>query len=134
VDPNLFHVDWDRLFEVLIAIIVLSFFVERALALLFENRHFVARFDGRGIKELISFGLAFLICWRWQFDAISMVILTENTTVLGESITAGVIAGGSKASLKLFHDVMNVKSSAVKEKEELEKVGKTVVVVAAPKQ
>lgn len=32
MDPNLFHVDLERLSEVLIAIIVLSFFVERPRA------------------------------------------------------------------------------------------------------
>ncbi len=37
MDPNLFHIDWDRLFEVLLAIIVLAFFLERAPALLFEH-------------------------------------------------------------------------------------------------
>lgn len=122
MDPNLFHVDWDRLFEVLIAIIVLSFFLERGLALLFENRAFVNKFQGKGIKEPIAFVLAFVICWRWDFDAVSIVILSESTTLLGKAITAGIIAGGSKASIKLFHDVMKVKSSAKKEYEEAKAV------------
>jgi hypothetical protein len=38
MDPNLFHIDLERLFEVLMAIVVLSFFVERALSLLFGHR------------------------------------------------------------------------------------------------
>ena len=42
MDPNLFHVDMQRLFEALTAIIVLSFFLERTLALLFEHRLWVA--------------------------------------------------------------------------------------------
>lgn len=48
MDPNLFHLDWDRTIEVLAAIVVLSFFVERALALLFEHKWFIARFRNRG--------------------------------------------------------------------------------------
>jgi hypothetical protein len=32
MDPSLFRIDWDVLIEVLTAIIVLSFFVERALS------------------------------------------------------------------------------------------------------
>ena len=38
MDPNLFHIDMGRLFEVLVGIIVLSFFLERALAVIFEHR------------------------------------------------------------------------------------------------
>lgn len=38
MDPNLFHLDWERTFEVLLTIAVLAFFVERAFAPLFENR------------------------------------------------------------------------------------------------
>ena len=115
MDPNMFHIDWERLFEVLITIVVLSFFVERALAIVFENRHFVGKLKGKGIKEPIAFGLAFLVCWYWEFDALSMTILTEKTSLLGEAITGAVIAGGSKASIKLFHDLMEVRSTAARE-------------------
>jgi hypothetical protein len=110
LDPNLFHLDWERTGEVLAAIVVLSFFVERALALLFENRHFIARFDGKGVKEPIAFLACVLVCWQWDFDAVSMVILAEKTSLIGQLITAGVIAGGSEASIKLVHDVLKVKS------------------------
>lgn len=112
MDPNLFAVDWERLAEVLIAIVVLSFMLERACAVLFEHRLFIKFFGGKGVKEFVALGLAFLVCQRWNFDAISMIVLTEQTTRLGELITAGVIAGGSKASIKLFHDLMDVRSSA----------------------
>ena len=112
MDPNLFAVDWERLAEVLIAIVVLSFMLERACALLFEHRLFIKYFDGKGLKEAIALVLAYVVCRRWNFDAISMIVLTEQTTRLGELITAGVIAGGSKASIKLFHDLMDVRSSA----------------------
>ena len=43
MDPNLFHVDMGRLIEVLVAIIVLSFFLERALAVVFEHRLWTSR-------------------------------------------------------------------------------------------
>ena len=117
MDPNLFYVDWEQLSEVLIAIIVLSFFVERALALVFEHRLFVARFSEKGLKEPIAFLTAFMICRNWDFDALSTIILAEQTQLLGQAVTAGVIAGGSKASIKLFHDLMGVKSTAKKEAE-----------------
>lgn len=109
MDPNLFHLDWERTGEVLIAIVILSFILERALALLVENRHFIARFDGRGVKEILALAASFVVCLQWDFDAVSMIILAEKTSLLGKLVTAAVIAGGSKASIKLFHDVMGMK-------------------------
>ena len=45
MDPNLFHLDWERTIEALVGIIILSFFVERACALLFESRWWINRFE-----------------------------------------------------------------------------------------
>jgi hypothetical protein len=112
MDPNLFHLDWERVGEVLAAVVVLSFILERGLAILFESRFFLKRFDGAGIKEWIAAGVCIAVCVIWKFDAISMIILTDKTTIFGEILTGAVIAGGSKASLKLFHDVLDVRSSA----------------------
>jgi hypothetical protein len=112
MDPNLFHLDWERVGEVLTAVIVLSFILERALAVLFESRQFIKRFEGKGVKEWIAVMVCVAVCIKWKFDAISMIILTDRTTIFGEILTGCVIAGGSKASMKLFQDVMDVRSSA----------------------
>ncbi|MBW2063346.1 MAG: hypothetical protein JRJ03_00295 [Deltaproteobacteria bacterium] len=112
MDPNLFHIDWERLFEVLVAIVVASFLVERALALLFESRFFIRHAQGRSLKELIAFIVGAGICWYWDFDAFSMIFLKAKVTALGTIITGAIVAGGSKASLKLFRDVLGLKSSA----------------------
>lgn len=98
--------------EVLTAIVVLSFLVERALAVLFENRWFVEKFASRGIKEPISVLVAFAICRSWDFDAISIILTSDHTRAWGHLVTPGIIAGGSKASLKLFHDVLDIRSTA----------------------
>ena len=78
----MFHLDWERLAEVLVTIIVLAFFVERALSLLFEHRAYIEGLEkrNRNYKELIAFAVSFLVCWEWQFDAVSTVILTERTS------------------------------------------------------
>ncbi len=55
MDPNLFRIDWEVLVEVLVTVIVLSFFIERALSLLFEHRWFVRRLSNKGLKEPIAF-------------------------------------------------------------------------------
>lgn len=51
IDPNLFHMDWERTFEVLIVIILLAFIVERALAIIFESRFFIDRQSGSGAGD-----------------------------------------------------------------------------------
>lgn len=48
--PSLFRIDWEVLAEVLAAIVVLFFFIERALSLLFEHRFFVKSLAQKGLK------------------------------------------------------------------------------------
>jgi hypothetical protein len=112
MDPNLFAVDGERLMEVLFMIVVLSFFVERALSIFFESRFFVQKLKGKNLKEILAFAASAVICVYWNFDAISILIVQDQTTLYGELITGAVIAGGSKGSVKLFHDLLGVKSSA----------------------
>ena len=210
MDPNLWELDWNRTFEVLGAVIVLSFLVERVTALVVESRWFVAstrtpdpespeakresqRFEQadkaldlvrdletaqsatdaaaikKGRKNLDAFlksldassplwpppepglsqldtlrlralnsierarerqdrrerlknapikeGLALVVaagvCIATDFDAFAIIMLTQETSLAGAFLTGAVVAGGSKASIKLFHDVLGVRSGAV---------------------
>lgn len=124
MDPNLFHIDWPQLLEVLAALVVLSFVVERGLSLIFEHKYFVKRLSSVGIKEPIAFAAALLICNRWDFDVVSVLMRSETTSFLGQIITAAVVAGGSKASIKLFQDVLGVKSTAEQQKSEINEAAK----------
>jgi uncharacterized membrane protein len=112
MELDLFRIDWDVLIEVLITIIVLSFFIERVLSLVFEHRLYIKAFDEKGFKEPIAFITSFFVVYTWGLDAISIILSREEPHAIGYIITAGVIAGGSKASIKLFHDLLKVKSSA----------------------
>jgi len=117
MDPNLFHLDWERVAEVLAGIVILAFVLERGLALLFETRFFIDRAQGKNLKELIAFVLSVIVCWYWDFDAISMIFLKEKTTLIGIVVTGGVIAGGSKGAIRLFKDIMGFMSEAEKERQ-----------------
>lgn len=66
-------------------------------------------------KELGAFAVAAWICVIFDFDAISMILLSAKTSTEGALFTAAIVAGGSKASIKFFHDVMGVKSNAIAE-------------------
>jgi hypothetical protein len=112
MNPNLFNLEWDRLLEVLATVIVLAFLVERALSLLFEHRLYIKHFNQKGFKEPIAFVVSLLVCWFWDFDAIGIVILAEKTSLIGKVITAAIIAGGSKGSIRLFRDILDIRSDA----------------------
>jgi hypothetical protein len=64
------------------------------------------------IKEVLAFLLAALITLFFQFDAVAIILLHPQVSWQGALLTAAVIAGGSKASIKLFHDLLGVRSSA----------------------
>lgn len=142
MDPNLFHIDYERLFEALVTIVVFSFLIERALSIFFESRFFIDRFEGgrthlildndspglddrgktKGIKEVIAFIVSVACCLFWKFDAFTIVIVSHSeVTIPGMVLTGAVIAGGSKASVKLFRDVLGFMSTAEKERQEREK-------------
>lgn len=160
MDPNLFHMDYERLFEVLVTIVVLSFFIERALSVIFESRFFVewnegyklSDFDSAGhpkaastvgkdnadgteappsddtkpstskkrggIKELIALTVSIATCAVVEFDALTIIMASgDEMTNYGIALTGAIVAGGSKASMALFKDVMNFMSSAEKQRQ-----------------
>jgi len=150
LDPRLFHLDLELTLEVLLGIVLLSFFIERALSLIFESRQFIDRTeDGHtilklkklskdddaatkylkrkkrsGVKELITFFVSLIICWLINFDAITIIFASsEKSQIYGFVITAMIIAGGSKGSLKLFGDVFGAMSTYADRLRALKKEG-----------
>lgn len=108
MDPALFNIDWERLFQALAVVIVLAFITERALSVVFENKYLSVFFQRVHIKELIAIVLSYMIVSKFQFDLISIVLIGDQNTVLGYILTSAVIAGGSKASIKLFVDIWKI--------------------------
>jgi len=108
--PVPFHLDFEKVFELCAYIVVLSIFIERALALVFEHRWVIQNDNLHGKKEFITFIVAFLICWKYQFDAFSVLNNTEITNV-GMVLSAMIIGGGTKGSMKLMQDVLGIKRS-----------------------
>lgn len=115
---DLFHIDYERLTEVLITIVVLSFLIERALSVIFEHRWFIKLTETKkGSKELIASMASILFCWWQNFDGISIILQSsEKPTFFGILTTGLIIAGGSKASMGLFKDLLGFMSTAEKER------------------
>lgn len=111
-----FVIDSERLFNVLIVIVIASFLIERALALVFESKWLVEQLSSRGLKEPIAFAVSFVVCRHWDFDAISVLFGKGGSQQWGHVLTAAIIAGGSKASLVLFHNVIGAMSNAEAER------------------
>lgn len=89
----------------MIALVVLSFLLERSLSILFEHKTLQGFFSGK--KEIIAFALAYLICAIYSFDILA-VVFDSAKGLFGYLVTSMVVAGGSKGSLKLFQDVLKV--------------------------
>ena len=87
---------------------ILSVLIERSLALFFEQKHISKILEGKGIKELVAFGVCYFVCTQWSIDMISMILKMEPGKTIGFVLTAAAIAGGSKASIKLFKDVIGI--------------------------
>jgi hypothetical protein len=137
---DLFHIDYARLAEVMITIVVLSFLLERALSVLFEHRWFILWAEGsveqpksrKGLKEIIATIASVAFCWWQDFDAISIILQSsDKPTFWGVAISGLIIAGGSKASVALFKDLLGFMSNAEKERAELSKIKREAKTEAA---
>ena len=65
MDPNLFYLNYERLFEVLVTIVIFSFFIERALSVVFESRWFIKMYEAnkkrKGLKEFFALAVSIAV-------------------------------------------------------------------------
>ena len=103
-------------------LVVLSLIMERGLYFFFEFRlwrDFLVKF---GLRGPISFGLAWFICWYYDFDILSRVLDPNAISQVGIFITAAIVAGGSIAAIKLFQDVLKFSREGRMQTQELNKL------------
>lgn len=108
-------VDSDELFGVLGTLVLMSFLIERALAVVFEARPLIDRLSRNGLKEAIAVLVSWAACSHWGFDALARIFGT-SPSAWGYLMTGAIVSGGSKASIKLFHDALGAMSSAEAER------------------
>ena len=102
----------DDMFKILWFITALAFMLERALAVLFEHRWWLKireKFHLKGIKEIIAVLVAYGVCCWAQFDALAIMFRKDEPTTITLLLTAMIIAGGSKGSVKLMQDYLDIK-------------------------
>ena len=112
MDPLLFNVEVDVAGEVILTIGIIAIFVERALSVLFGWRVYLDRAGGKGLKEPIAFLASALVVWIYDFDAMAVLLKQDSSSWIGLLVTAGIVAGGSTGSVKLFQDFLGWKSRA----------------------
>jgi hypothetical protein len=95
-------------------IVVLTLIIERALAVPFESKAMAPLLSQKPLKEPIAVLVSLLVCMYWHIDVITVLVqgMGSRPDFWGELLTATMIAGGSKASLKLFQDVLGIKNKA----------------------
>lgn len=122
--PDLFALQWDAVFEVAAAIVLLSIIVERFLAPVFESDFYINKqrvWDAQGkgnFKVPIAFALSVVTCLATGIDILAVIGQAPSPSYFGTIISAGVVAGGSKGSIKLFRDILGFKSSAYRQYQE----------------
>jgi hypothetical protein len=102
------QIDSSAIFDAFMLVTIMAVLLERSLALVFEQKFVQRILSGKGLKEIIAFGICFFVCKEWAIDVVSMMLKVEPGKMLGFAITAAAIAGGSKASIKLFNDVIGI--------------------------
>ena len=123
MDPTLFGINGDVVFELLAMIVIISMFVERPLSVIFGWRLVAPRIEGRGIKEPIALVLGLVVVWYYKIDAMAILLSEPTNSWPGYFITAGIIAGGSKGSIKLFRDFLGWRTSTEEELKKLREQG-----------
>jgi H+/gluconate symporter-like permease len=98
----------DETLNVILVFLVLSVVFEVALAPIFDSSLFMARFEDKGIKTVITVVLALIFFWGYKLDIIQSLMVSMNVrkssdpTFGGRIITALLIAGGSGG----FHKIL----------------------------
>lgn len=102
----------DDMFKILWFITALAFMIERALAVVFEHRWWLKireKFHLKGIKEVIAVLVAYGVCSWAQFDALAIMFGKNDSTTVTLLLTAMIIAGGSKGSVRLMQGYLDIK-------------------------
>lgn len=94
-------------FKALFVLFVLAVLIESALAILFNWRPFVETFNARAVRPLVSVIVAYIFVEAFDLDIVTNLVNGATSAkypprLLGEVLTAMIIAGGSAGVNSLF--------------------------------
>ncbi|ELR17329.1 uncharacterized protein ACA1_060560 [Acanthamoeba castellanii str. Neff] len=104
--------DYDALQESFVFLLVLAFFIERSLAVVFELRLWRGPLSNPGVKELVAVAVSYAVCTWAEFDAFA-TLFNKDSVFLSKALNALLVAGGSKGAMKLMQDVLGVRKDVM---------------------
>jgi hypothetical protein len=125
---------YDSFVNIFLLLIFLSFIVERSLAVFFETEAYInIKNKPEYIKPLLAVMFSLLFLYVTGIEPIKLIpeeikFKSDNSdlvhikNIISTLLFALVVSGGSKASLKLFKDVLQVRSGAEKRRDALDSV------------
>ena len=109
-----------QILESLGQVLLLAILLERAFSVLFESHYYITTLARWHIKEFIAFGASLYVCYFWQLDLISVITAKDQPSIAGIVLTAAVMTGCTKASTKLFRDVLAIGSQASRQRRQVD--------------
>ena len=103
MQPDFFEADYTQLTEAIFVVVLLSFIIERVLAVVFEHELYKKYLDGKGISAPIAVVLSFFVCRQFHFDLPAIMFKNPQESFLGILLTAMLISGGSKGTMQLMN-------------------------------
>ncbi|HVZ81836.1 MAG TPA: hypothetical protein VHE12_13700 [bacterium] len=116
MQPDFFEADYGQLTEAIFVVVLLSFVIERVLAVVFEHALYKKYLDGRGLSAPLAVALSFVVCWKFHFDLLAILFKAQAAGGGGTLLTAMLISGGSKGTMALmqyFIQALNLRSAAL---------------------
>ena len=116
MQPDFFEADYTQLTEAIFVVVLLSFIIERVLAVVFEHALYKKYLDGKGLSAPISVALSFLVCRSFHFDLLAVMFKDQAAGLLGTILTAMLISGGSKGTMQLmnyFIEALKLRANAL---------------------
>lgn len=122
---------YDSFIDISLLLIFLSFAVERSLAIFFETEAYInIKNRPEYLKPLLAVMFSLLFLYVTNIDPTKLlpeniIVKTDSAQILtiksiiSTLLFALIISGGSKASVKLFKDVLQVRSGAEKRRDVL---------------
>jgi hypothetical protein len=95
---------FENVASVFALLIALSVIIERGLATIFGWKYYEKLLGGRGLKVPITVAVSFLIAQQVPVDLVALLFDGE-ASLLGQVLTAGLLAGGSKRIAETFGDL-----------------------------
>jgi hypothetical protein len=118
--------NWEPVIDALIKVVLLAFFVERALAVIFDMERVEPMIRRNDLKPVVAMAVSIALCFGLNIDAVSplapesALLKSTHSSWLAVTLSGLIVAGGSAGAVKLFQDVLGFRRSVRDETKQVE--------------